>query len=138
MRDTRYIRYIDSHAYKRLSHVSPVRTSVKIESDLSSPGNFIHRFTINSSFFFFFEMTGPPPRSTLFPYPTLFRSKVENIAHRDPVSAQKLGRSSGRKSFDSQRREAFRKSHDASFVKNADERALHRHVFLRNEKSTTV
>ena len=64
--------------------------------------------------------------------------KVGNIAHRDTVFAQKLGRSSGRKSFDSQRREAFRKSHDASFVENADERALHRHVFLRNEKSTTV
>src|SRR5438046_10410159 len=32
---------------------------------------------VRSSFFFFFLMTRPPPRSTLFPYTTLFRSEPE-------------------------------------------------------------
>src|SRR2546422_119560 len=32
------------------------------------------RQTISNSFSFFFLMIRPPPRSTLFPYPTLFRS----------------------------------------------------------------
>ncbi len=31
--------------------------------------------------FFFFLMIRRPPRSTLFPYTTLFRSRVEEIAH---------------------------------------------------------
>src|SRR2546430_13489449 len=30
-------------------------------------------------FFFFFLMIRRPPRSTLFPYTTLFRSRVENV-----------------------------------------------------------
>src|SRR5262245_66619912 len=30
-------------------------------------------------FFFFFLMLRPPPRSTLFPYTTLFRSKMEKV-----------------------------------------------------------
>src|SRR2546430_15120848 len=33
-------------------------------------------------FFFFFLMIRRPPRSTLFPYTTLFRSKAARIAHR--------------------------------------------------------
>src|SRR5437016_13935577 len=32
-----------------------------------------------SSFFFFFLMIRRPPRSTLFPYTTLFRSKVRTL-----------------------------------------------------------
>src|SRR5690348_18474762 len=34
-----------------------------------------------TSFFFFFSMIRPPPRSTLFPYTTLFRS--QDIRERD-------------------------------------------------------
>src|SRR5438034_4986074 len=34
------------------------------------------------SFFFFFLMIRRPPRSTLFPYTTLFRSKREFVAER--------------------------------------------------------
>src|SRR2546430_16566544 len=33
-------------------------------------------------FFFFFLMIRRPPRSTLFPYTTLFRSKADFCAHR--------------------------------------------------------
>src|SRR5437016_8867338 len=33
-------------------------------------------------FTFFFLMIRPPPRSTLFPYTTLFRSGVGKVAHR--------------------------------------------------------
>src|SRR2546429_7362235 len=36
-----------------------------------------------SSFFFFFLMIRRPPRSTLFPYTTLFRSLVNNLDHVD-------------------------------------------------------
>src|SRR5205807_8708465 len=35
-----------------------------------------------SHHFFFFLMIRPPPRSTLFPYTTLFRSREEIEAHR--------------------------------------------------------
>src|SRR5256886_43193 len=36
--------------------------------------SFVHHCTTQLHFFFFFLMIRPPPRSTLFPYPTLFRS----------------------------------------------------------------
>src|SRR5437588_9958238 len=36
---------------------------------------FLHSYTHLLSFFFFFLMIRRPPRSTLFPYTTLFRSK---------------------------------------------------------------
>src|SRR2546421_3293411 len=35
------------------------------------------------SFFFFFLMIRRPPRSTLFPYTTLFRSLAQRPAHQD-------------------------------------------------------
>src|SRR5438034_2809034 len=37
-----------------------------------------------SSFFFFFLMIRRPPRSTLFPYTTLFRSPIPRVVHADP------------------------------------------------------
>src|SRR5256886_12800094 len=37
-------------------------------------------------FFFFFLMIRRPPRSTLFPYTTLFRSRI-GLAHREPIAA---------------------------------------------------
>src|SRR2546422_10621581 len=36
---------------------------------------FLYFFSFSPSFFFFFLMIRRPPRSTLFPYTTLFRSK---------------------------------------------------------------
>src|SRR5205823_14987147 len=45
-------------------------------SVFSSPYNSLHIF-----FFFFFLMIRRPPRSTLFPYTTLFRSKLLRSAH---------------------------------------------------------
>src|SRR5205823_13045613 len=39
-----------------------------------------------SSFFFFFLMIRRPPRSTLFPYTTLFRSKIQQILDDEPQS----------------------------------------------------
>src|SRR2546426_5834709 len=38
-----------------------------------------------SSFFFFFLMIRRPPRSTLFPYTTLFRSTLARARDRDPA-----------------------------------------------------
>src|SRR5260370_766407 len=35
-------------------------------------------------FFFFFLMIRRPPRSTLFPYTTLFRSRLHRLLHFDP------------------------------------------------------
>ena len=44
------------------------------------------------SFFFFFLMIRRPPRSTLFPYTTLFRSVPDEIAQRlDPLSVEMHG-----------------------------------------------
>src|SRR5688572_33054373 len=37
--------------------------------------------------FFFFLIIRRPPRSTLFPYTTLFRSRVEGLLHRVPEAA---------------------------------------------------
>src|SRR5690242_21954659 len=50
---------------------------------------------IFSFFFFFFLMIRRPPRSTLFPYTTLFRSVVELPLHNrnaQPLSEQQLHR----------------------------------------------
>src|SRR5215475_14873911 len=44
---------------------------------------FLHFFTFIPFFFFFFLMIRRPPRSTLFPYTTLFRSR----ARRPPAPA---------------------------------------------------
>src|SRR3712207_8524942 len=40
--------------------------------------------------YFFFLMIGRPPRSTLFPYTTLFRSPLDDVhaLHHDPVGAR--------------------------------------------------
>src|ERR1044071_10348549 len=41
------------------------------------------------SFFFFFLMIRRPPRSTLFPYTTLFRSRLRHVdRHRGPQRGQ--------------------------------------------------
>src|SRR6266480_5717762 len=37
-------------------------------------------------FFFFFLMIRRPPRSTLFPYTTLFRSRAERVRPRGPTT----------------------------------------------------
>src|SRR5260221_4581961 len=56
------------------------------------PLNFVHTHVTIITIFFFFLMIRRPPRSTLFPYTTLFRSeeesrvpllKVWDIAHKD-------------------------------------------------------
>src|SRR2546430_5495098 len=44
-------------------------------------------------FFFFFLMIRRPPRSTLFPYTTLFRSPGEQHAHAEARRALQIGRS---------------------------------------------
>src|SRR5437763_8167415 len=44
-------------------------------------------------FLFFFLMIRPPPRSTLFPYTTLFRSDC----HRRNIDGQQLGRRHGQR-----------------------------------------
>src|SRR5215203_6368627 len=46
-----------------------------------------------SSFFFFFLMIRRPPRSTLFPYTTLFRSPTALRRGRRPPRGRRAGRS---------------------------------------------
>src|SRR2546427_11743203 len=46
---------------------------------------FFASFTYISIFTFFFLMIRRPPRSTLFPYTTLFRSRYENRATVDSI-----------------------------------------------------
>src|SRR5436189_4908021 len=68
--------------------------------------------------FFFFLMIRPPPRSTLFPYTTLFRSI--NVQYRGPIDftpdlLDEAKRSYGRlsetvRTVDAERRRADRKS----------------------------
>src|SRR6266480_5096356 len=50
-------------------------------------------------FFFFFLMIRRPPRSTLFPYTTLFRSRRDHVRLRPreaPGAARQAGRRGGR------------------------------------------
>src|SRR3989338_1951691 len=64
------------------SHRHLYRTHLKnwIWADAKAPRSEEHTSELQSQFhlliplFFFFLMTRPPPRSTLFPYTTLFRS----------------------------------------------------------------
>src|SRR6266704_6320062 len=44
--------------------------------------SFVQSVPLPSSFFFFFLMIRRPPRSTLFPYTTLFRSHPDQVAAR--------------------------------------------------------
>src|SRR5207253_9831975 len=43
---------------------------------------------------FFFLLTRPPPRSTLFPYTTLFRSPASTCRHRAPLISRSFTASS--------------------------------------------
>src|SRR2546427_12897994 len=45
----------------------------------------VHVHARNVAFFFFFLMIRRPPRSTLFPYTTLFRSRRPRRKHREAV-----------------------------------------------------
>src|SRR2546426_10283462 len=54
----------------------------------------IHNVSFCVFFFFFFLMIRRPPRSTLFPYTTLFRSSGCSMARRVPGSSQRRGRAS--------------------------------------------
>src|SRR5437667_11658920 len=56
----------------------------------------VFSFCLYSFSFFFFLMIRRPPRSTLFPYTTLFRSGVDSVLHTDPGVG--LGKHSGRDS----------------------------------------
>ena len=58
---------------------------------------------------------------------------IENIDIGGPTMLR-----SAAKNFDLQHGEPLRKFHDSRLVKHADQRALHRHRFLRKWKSTTV
>src|SRR6266480_6377179 len=56
---------------------------------------FIDYLLTHSSIFFFFLMIRRPPRSTLFPYTTLFRSRPRrpSRAGRQPAGSRSAGRS---------------------------------------------
>src|SRR2546430_12190547 len=47
-------------------------------------------------FFFFFLMIRPPPRSTLFPYPTLFRSSSQSVPRSRAAPDRELSRPGSR------------------------------------------
>src|SRR3712207_8779534 len=55
--------------------------------------------------YFFFLMIRRPPRSTLFPYTTLFRSTIRTALHRLKLSWKKAKKLLGR--ADPERRQAF-------------------------------
>src|SRR2546422_7060102 len=48
-------------------------------------------------FFFFFLMIRRPPRSTLFPYTTLFRSRAGKLSHDRPARGPRQRVSEGRR-----------------------------------------
>src|SRR5215216_7595189 len=56
------------------------------------PGSTVEVVGKQRTDFFFFLMIRRPPRSTLFPYTTLFRSTVTGV---DPVAVRSVGRKPG-------------------------------------------
>src|SRR5205807_9343308 len=46
---------------------------------------YLHYHSLSFILDFFFLMRRPPPRSTLFPYTTLFRSVLGNVIHLRPL-----------------------------------------------------
>src|SRR5260364_481810 len=58
---------------------------------------FFYLFFFVPFFFFFFLMIRRPPRSTLFPYTTLFRSNIPRLQSIPYTSEKPLGRNSRRK-----------------------------------------
>src|SRR5205085_3481237 len=77
---------------------------------------FLRQYCVILSFFLFFSMIPPPPRSTLFPYTTLFRSPTStrtnisppaNLPTSSPMRARKRCRTqSTTKRFGASRRNA--------------------------------
>src|SRR6266699_5428100 len=59
---------------------------------------FLKSFRITASFVFFFLMIRRPPRSTLFPYTTLFRSPVARCSPRTPAGPAGQSRRRDRRS----------------------------------------
>src|SRR2546430_17105132 len=55
------------------------KSSTQLLLFLCSLYHFTHPYYFPSLFFFFFLMIRRPPRSTLFPYTTLFRSKRRRV-----------------------------------------------------------
>src|SRR5256885_10715557 len=47
---------------------------------------FLFNLSLPCTLFFFFLMIRRPPRSTLFPYTTLFRSRVEHASRQDQLA----------------------------------------------------
>src|SRR5207249_11744694 len=75
--------------------------------------------------FFFYLMIHPPPRSTLFPYTTLFRSRARR---QSPVPAERGGRHQRRAEFDPHHR-----------LRHGDQhRPAGRTAFAEDRKSTRL
>src|SRR5438874_12075462 len=67
-----------------------------------------------SCFFFFFLMIRRPPRSTLFPYTTLFRSARKRAGARQPVDHARLCDRLGRDRQPSDARRSAQEEHHRS------------------------
>src|SRR5256884_6032054 len=59
---------------------------------------FTHKARYDISFYFFFLMIRRPPRSTLFPYTTLFRSLLRSKTRAQAAAERRASRTSWRKS----------------------------------------
>src|SRR5207253_10400884 len=60
-----------AHQYRSAAHVYSLSSCISFSDFLS-----FYCISFLFSLFFFFLMIRPPPRSTLFPYTTLFRSSI--------------------------------------------------------------
>src|SRR2546430_2283486 len=90
---------------------------------------FLHSFSI---FFFFFLMIRRPPRSTLFPYTTLFRSLASSVPHQG-VHPRTSHHSSNRRAASPRPRRQDRKSTRL----NSSHSQISYAVFCLKKKKTT-
>src|SRR3712207_6995344 len=84
---------------------------------------------MSSSHFFFFLMIRRPPRSTLFPYTTLFRSSIEDARNMIATTTIKAG--------DVVRKDALRKAGLAQKIPAPKEGEAPVKAFPRSEEHTS-
>src|SRR6266851_5833675 len=91
-------------------------------------------FVFTSLFFFFFLMIRRPPRSTLFPYTTLFRSPEPAPPARPPCPSGSAG--AGRRS--EEHTSELQSHHDLVCRLLLEKKKTHKHVLnARKTKRTT-
>src|SRR5437879_8126281 len=87
------------------------------------------------SIFFYFLLTRPPPRSTLFPYTTLFRSDLHSVSLGRAVGGKSIDESGARSDFEDSGIQSLRRAQDRKSTRlNSSHRCISYAVFCLKKK----